>query len=238
MISRRMPRPEAPDTLESVARRSRALALAGLPLCLAVLMVSTLASSRALAGVGHRSRCLPRGARTVTSDRSARVYSVAGASSGPERTYACLFADGRTTVLGGSDGALPHSLSHISLAGTLLAYADYRFGVDSGCTGITVLDLARSRTLLTLSQVGCTIDAGFVSLGQVTDLVLSSHGSVAWIVSKGKFQAATYAVHRAETSGSTTLLDEGPAIVPGSLRLLRGVVSWQDGGHPVSANLP
>ena len=102
-----------------------------------------------------------------------------------------------------------------------------------------VVDVASRRTLLTIPQVACSVDAGIISFGDVTDLVVTYRGSVAWIVHEGGIrQATTFEVHSAQTSGTPALLDEGQAIVPGSLRLSHQIVSWENAGQRRSAHLP
>ena len=70
---------------------------------------------------------------------------------------------------------------------------------------------------------------------------MNEHGTVAWIVVRSGFGHPTKSieVHRATTSGSMALLDSGPGIAPGSLRLAPGgEVTWLDAGHSLYATLP
>jgi hypothetical protein len=140
-------------------------------------------------------------------------------------------------ALGTPGPFLRSSLSRVALAGTIVAYAEGHYGIDAGCTDIAVVDVAAKHTLRRLGHVACTIDAGFIRLGQVTDLVVTSRGSVAWIASKGKYRAQSFEVRRARSSGRSVLLDEGPEIEPESLRRSGAVVSWAKGGHRLSAPL-
>lgn len=200
---------------------------------IALALVATAGSG----ATGESTRCAPRAAHTIARDRSVRVYSLAGSSPFARRTYACLVRDGATVRLPGGQPTARDSLGNFALAETVLGYSDYSFGVDSGCTSITVLDVAHRRTLRSLAQVGCTVDAGFIRLGTVSDLVVTPRGSVAWIVSQGRRGAESFAVHTAQASRPVSLLDQGPAIVPGSLRIAGSQVSWQDGTRRLTATL-
>jgi len=130
------------------------------------------------------------------------------------------------------------SIGHVALAGTIVAYADSAHGVDTGSTGIVVVNVAARRTLLTIPGVGMFIDGCVISFRDVTDLVVTDRGSVAWIVRKGtNCRTSTFEVRGARTSGVQTLLEDGPAIVPGSLRASGQTARWESGGHLRSASL-
>lgn len=217
-----------------------------LTLLAAALLAGSLSASSAVGKAAHRSRCLPRGAQTVAIDRSVRIYSIApgieGEPAARAGSYACLFNNGRALTLvrrKPSRHARPLAhLGQVRLAGTIVAYTETQVGIDSGCTGVAVLDVASNRKLITLPAVACFVDAGFVRAGSVTDLAVGSHGAVAWIASAGRLGAESYEVHRATPSGSPELLAEGRGIVPGSLHLAPGGrVSWQDGAQIHSAPL-
>jgi hypothetical protein len=158
-------------------------------------------------------------------------------------TYACLLQRRTTLALAPRHSRRPlHHLSHINLAGTIVAFVDSQRYVGARCDVIDVSDVAKRRTVLSVSNVGCggkAPDGAFAA-----DLVVNEHGSVAWITQRVMRQAqgpaATvgFDVHTATTSG-WTLLDSGTAIVPGSLRLAPGgEVTWLDGGRPLYAMLP
>jgi hypothetical protein len=205
-------------------------------LCCAGLIALSLISARGSAQAGG-GRCFPPGAKTLARDRGVRVYSLKSSARLARLTYACLLRSGATIALQGARGAALQSLGNFALAEGTLAYSDYQHGVDSGCTGITVIDVAHRHTLLRLAQVGCTVDAGFIRLGQVSDVVVTPGGAVAWIVSTGDNRARSFQVGAARAPGSQRLLDQGPAIVPGSLRIAGAVASWQDGARRLSARL-
>ena len=68
-------------------------------------------------------------------------------------------------------------------------------------------------------------------------LVVTPVGSVAWIIREHHLGESHTRVMTARVSSGTTLLDEGPGIISGSLRLARGVLSWEDGGVERSLGL-
>lgn len=197
----------------------------------------TLALACGAGAASHATTCAPHAAHTIMRSRSVRVYSLPGASALDRRTYACLLRTGASVRLPLGRPAGFHSLANFALAESVLGYSDYSFGVDSGCTSITVLDVAHKRALRSLAQVGCTVDAGLIRLGTVSDLVVTRRGSVAWIVSRGRRGAESFEVHAAQASGPVSLLDQGPAIAPGSLRIAGSQVSWQDSTQRRTATL-
>jgi hypothetical protein len=151
---------------------------------------------------------------------------------------ACIVSAALVTGTGTAVGRGHDSIGHVVLAGRIVAYTDSTHGVDTGSTGIAVINVAARRTLLTIPGVGGFIDACVISFRDVTDLVVTDRGSVAWIVRKGaNCRTATFEVHSAHASGAQSLLEEGPAIVPGSLRVSGQTASWENGGQRRSASL-
>lgn len=203
-----------------------------------VVSAALVMGAGAAAGRGHRSRCAPAHSETVARDRDVRVYSLAGNAPGHDGTYACLLHSGSTVALVKPRRYRPDSIGHVVLAGTIVAYTDSTHGVDTGSTGVVVVNVAARRTLLTIPGVGGFIDGCFISFRDVTDLVVTDRGSVAWIVRKGaNCRTATFEVHSAHASGAQSLLEGGPAIVPGSLRVSGQTASWESGGQRRSASL-
>lgn len=189
------------------------------------------------AGANHHSTCSPAHAHTLAKDRYIRIYSLVSTPL-REGVFACVLSRGTTTALTGKAEGCCHSVGHITLNGTIVAFTESAHGVDSGCEGILVVGLVSKRTLQSISPVACWVDAGIIRSGKLTDLVVTSQGSVAWIVSESMFRRTpTYKVHSARAPGGTTLLDESASIVPGSLQLSNGVASWEDAGQRKSAQL-
>lgn len=203
-----------------------------------VVGATLVARTHVAASNGRRSRCAPAHAQTIAQDRYVRVYSLGGKASRQSGTYVCLLRSGGTVALAKPGRYGPGSIDHIALAGTIVAYTDSTHGVDTGSTDIVVVNVATRRTLLTVPGAGGFIDACVIGFREVTDLVVTYRGSVAWIVRRGAHCATgTFEVHRARTSGAAALLEEGPAIAPGSLRVSGQTVSWENGGQQKSSSL-
>lgn len=212
--------------------------IAGALFAACVVSAALAMGTGAAVGREHRSRCAPAHSQTVARDRDVRVYSLADKVSRDYGTYACLLHTGSTVALAKPRRYRPDSIGHIVLAGTIVAYTDSTHGIDTGSTDIVVVNVAARRTLFTIPGVGGFIDACVISFRDVTDLVVTDRGSVAWIVRKGaNCRTATFEVHSAHASGAQSLLEEGPAIVPGSLRVSGQTASWENGGQRRSASL-
>ncbi len=206
-----------------------------------VAITASIACAGAVAGPGRHPNCLPPHARTIAKDRDVRVYSLAGKTPTRGGTYACLLRRGTTVALAKPGRYHPFAVDHITLAGAIIAYTYSTYGVDTGSTGIATVDVASGHTLLTVPGAGGFVDACFIGFREVTDLVVTYRGSVAWIVRKGaECKTTTFEVYSAQVSGTITpaLLEEGPAIAPGSLRLSHQTVSWENAGQRRSAHLP
>jgi hypothetical protein len=207
-----------------------------------------MASSGAVATHRHLRRCLPHGAHTIALNRRVRVYSipeyVEGVRIESPGTYACLLHRGTTLALAPRHSRRPlHHLSHITLAGAIVAFVDSQTYVGARCDVIEVIDVTNRRTVLSVPNVGYGGKA--LEGADATDLVVNRHGSVAWITERwirqrgGPIAWVSFEVHSATTSGSTALLDSGTGIARGSLRLAPGgEVSWLDAGRPLYAMLP
>jgi len=185
------------------------------------------------------ANCLPPHARTLAKDRDVRVYSLARKLPIREDVYACLLGRGTAIAVGKPLRDQPTSIGHIALAGTIVAYTEATHGVDTASTDIVVLDVAKRHILLTIPRAGGFVDACIISFREVTDLLVTRLGSVAWIVRKGaRCKTSTLQVYRAQVSATApALLEEGPAIGAMSLRLADQTVSWGNGRARRSARL-
>jgi hypothetical protein len=176
----------------------------------------------------------------IAHDHAVRVYTL-GAGAGT-RVEACLAGRGtRMTLLAPAKGSRHRSLGSFAFAGTKLAYVEDQFGVDSGTLSIVVVDVARRRVLRTFGGVGGYVDAGIAGSSNVSDVVLSAKGSVAWITETHGPPATpglTVAVHAATATGAVRTLDEGPDIEAGSLTLSGGMLGWSRAGVERRAPLP
>jgi hypothetical protein len=197
-----------------------------------------IAAAGAIAGQG-RPICLPPHAQTIAKDRDVRVYSLAGKPPTHEGIYACLLRRGTTVALARDMRNYPTSIDHIALAGAIVVYTEDTHGVDTGSTDIVVVDVAGRHTLLTIPGAGGFVDACVIGFREVTDLVVTRRGSVAWIVRKGaRCKTTTFEVYSAQVSATApALLEEGPAVAPGSLRLSHQTVSWENARQRKSTRL-
>lgn len=182
-------------------------------------------------------RCPASGSRVIARGRSVRVYSLR--ARGFEVVRACMAGGPTMTLLGGPPHPGPHhSIGQFRLAGNVLAYLGTTFGVDSGSSTLNVVDVGKRRTLQEI-PVGSYVDAGIISSEAVTELLPTSHGSVAWIARRSGLHVATlYSVHVAPRAGAPSVLAEGAEIDGGSLALSGHEVSWTDAGTRHSAPMP
>jgi hypothetical protein len=163
------------------------------------------------------------GARTLASDALARVYAVGQA------VYGCAAGGGRSIRLGDTARSLKEGRAGpIAVAGTVAAYGFTRFGVDTATTEVMVRRLTDGATL---SELPASQVVGPESFQSVGSIVVKPGGAVAWIGSDTSIlgHRTRDEVHAARGS-SDSLLDSGPGIVPGSLRLDGSALSWRDGG--------
>jgi hypothetical protein len=217
----------------------------GLSLATCVVITTLIVCAGAGATPVHRHpNCFPRHAHTIAENHDVRVYSLARNSSTHEGTYACFRPRGTTVTLSKPARRRPASrlrfasIDHVALAGAIVAYAASTHAVDTGSTEIVVVDVASGRTLLT-APGGGFIDGCFIRFSDLTDLVVTSRGSVAWIMRKGAgCKTTSFEVYSAQPSGAPTLLEEGPAIAPESLRIAHHTVGWENAGQRKSAYLP
>lgn len=179
----------------------------------------TAASSSSATAV---ARCGPPGARTLAAGAQARVYKTGGA------VYACAPGSRPPVRLGTANRCLRAGrVDRTAVSGRLVAAALTRCGVDAGQAAVEVLRLPDGRALYAHGAIG---NPGPEAFSTVTDLVLSGRGRVAWIA-----RSSSILRHRTQTEvhaggpGGTRLLDSGAPVVPGSLRLSGGRVSWQHG---------
>jgi hypothetical protein len=71
----------------------------------------------------------------------------------------------------------------------------------------------------------------------ITDIRLTSHASVAWMIRNPYSDPVRYEVHKADRTTPGRLLDAGTDIVPGSLRLSGDRLRWTHGTSAHAATL-
>jgi hypothetical protein len=180
----------------------------------------------------HRSSCLPSNAHTLMTNENVRIYTLTGSRGG---TYACVFDGGHTVALA-TKAAPREAIAPIALAGTTVGYGDAFSATDVGGANVAVLDVASGHQLIDVPAT--TPPTGPESFSSVLTLVVTRGGAVAWIGRKsGVFEPTLLEVHSARSSHSASLLDQGPNIVPDSLRVSGGTVYWQNANRRAAAPL-
>lgn len=182
-------------------------------------------------GPGHSPACGPPGAHTLAADRQARVYVAAG------RVIACRRGSARRFPLGQSQTCLgAHARIHpVAVSGQLVAYAAEHCQIDTGSSLVEVLALSDGAKRVSLSA--STSPRRPESYVAVSALAFAP-GELAWIsVSASVIGGGrTVEVHVLDRRG-VRVLDSGPGIAPGRLRLGAGKLSWQRGGAWHTARL-
>jgi hypothetical protein len=217
-------------------------------LLLASVVVSALPLTPSVpAGLARHLPCPRKGAEVTASDKLVRVYSYPPTKERyppPRRTEACVIGRGTRMTL--FDPGRPHEgglhlrfAGVIALSGPIVAYSVGYHLTDTGGSDVSVADIAARRILRTLPGGG-SVDAGLLGQTTMTDFVLDPSGSAAWIDEKvGPIsgRTRTFIVRAAPLGREDNVLDEGPAIVPRSLELVAGTLSWLDAGTPRTARL-
>jgi hypothetical protein len=153
----------------------------------------------------------------------------------------CAAGGRRVWTLGGVAGGAGQApgvarLSHAVVRGRLAAYALSEMGVDTGGAAVTERRLSDGRTLV--ETPANTAPLRPESVVSVAGLVLGRDGALAWISEAHSVLggSGTVQVH-AWRRGAGRVLDAGPGVVPGSLRLRGTRLSWRHGSGVRSATL-
>jgi hypothetical protein len=221
-----------------------------------IILLGLLAgASVAAARLRHRvaPRCPPGNEGVMAAGAQVVVYK-AGTSvyepeehkfeEGPEEIFGCAHRAKRPYRLGpplyGSATSGNGGVGSITLAGPIVAY-------DVGeVPGMEALSNRRSvheiwvrnlRTGKLIHRVpnGSPAELGDVGLGDTTEIVVKSDGSVAWIVRAGDTLGGIQ-VRSVDKTGSH-LLAASSEIDPDSLALAGSTLYWMQGGKPMSAVL-
>jgi hypothetical protein len=167
-----------------------------------------------------RVSCRPGGgSTTIARSPTARLFTGADGND-----YACLYSVGRAFYLSGAEH---YEYERVHFAGPYVAYVQ---NVEGGDEAVGEMDLRNGR--LHTFEIATPIENS-VCYG-VGSLALQADGGIAWIGTNFlAFDCISppgpeIEVRRHDRRG-LRILDSGTAIVPGSLRLLRGVLSWTDG---------
>lgn len=202
----------------------------------AALVAWMLIGAAATARPTRLAKCPPPGASLIAGNGVVRVYVTAPVRIGRASAQACLVRRGtRMTLVAAStpgQSGLHKSIGMVALAGSVVAYVEGQFGIDSGCIGIRVADVATRRVLRGVPKVGCSVDAGLLRREVVTSLVVGPDGGVAWMLEREAHalrSPRTVLVYSLR-AGAPAVLDEGPDIGATSLSLSSGTLSWWHAG--------
>jgi hypothetical protein len=209
-----------------------------------VSIAATVSPGAALAvRSGRHSSCSPaEGSQTVAQDRLVRVYST-WSTTREGGIYACLYRDGHTATLVRPGADFKPGPRLFALEGTVVAYANEEWHTDWSTAQVRIDDVAtgRSRTVDAWVSRPSRYHLSVVEVKvSVTDLILTSGGTVVWICARGSpmdFERPGFErllqVDRMGLSGATTppVLDEGGAIEEQSLHRGLGTVTWIDNGR-------
>jgi len=208
-----------------------------------VLLAGAVMLAGTAAAEAKRPTCSERGGSTVVRSPSVRVFKkgddVYGCHRGPRKVFR-LGTDFSPETAGAEVGVRP-----VRVVGPLVGYSYFIRGRGASRQSLRVRDLRDGRTLRLIDY--SDPEAATVSR-RVTDLELSSTGSLAWIVAyvsstRAGTSTTRYEVRRAKGPLGRTpqradeLIDPGPDIAPQSLTVRDGTLSWMRSGQVVSAPL-
>jgi hypothetical protein len=201
-------------------------------LVVGALGLAGVAGAAGAAGTASsRPVCGPAAGRTLAGSRSARVYVVG------RRVYGCAAGGGgRRFTLGTSNLCIQSVLVQaVAVAGRLAAFGAESCGVDTGSTVVQVERLTDGRKVFTHSAASAP---GPESYTTVSAIVTDRAGDVAWVARTSSIVRHAASTTVSAAKGTTVRqLDAGAGIVPGSLRLTRTTVHWQNGSQKRSGPL-
>lgn len=193
---------------------------------------STHAASSRAASTRAARRCGPSSAKTLVADAVARIYERGG------QVFGCAQGAPRSYLLGSSSRSPRQSRAGpVALAGRVAAYGLSSYGVDTVSAAVVVRRLSDGKQLRDDGAV--TRPSGPESFDAVERVVLKRDGSIAWTASARSViseHVSELEVNRDDARGRA-LLDSGPRIATGSLRLRGSRLTWRDGSATRSATL-
>jgi hypothetical protein len=192
---------------------------------LALASIALLAAAPAAPARAPRDRCAVKRTHTVLQNSYVRLYegrpSVDDMGNDRIATYACYRKTGRSTRLDDQS-----SIEQPRLAGKWIAYIeDSQRGIDDERLTVTVYQVRGNYQTVRLAYGYDTQEPA------VRSLVLASNGAAGWIATddeEGTVYWQVGTVGAANVYG--TVLDSGADIVPDSLRLSAGTLSWTRAG--------
>jgi hypothetical protein len=190
--------------------------------------------------------------RTLRTARRLRVYQVLPRPPREpviyDKTYALWLPSRRVTALGDKweEGFSEPGLARITLSGEYVAYAltgtgVFRDEIDEGLGWqiwrLNVKTGRREKVRREHKCVAADLSEGWDAPG-VSDLVATSHGTLAWIFGSYNTFPTSYRVcELPPRSTSPLLLASSPAIAPKSLAIAASQLSWVEAGQRRSAPL-
>jgi hypothetical protein len=179
----------------------------------------------------------------IAADPQARVYVAANAYDGAE-LYGCVNGSRRSYGLGPVAATRTTKYMETSyggtrgvvLAGSFVAYEEIdRPSVGLSHWGVVVRDLRGGRAVRD-EPTGPEGKIDAFGIGPTTGLLLTSNGSVAWIVTTILPEEGGYQLRSVGATGNR-LLARGPDIRPSSLALAGSTLYWTQGGTPMPTAL-
>jgi hypothetical protein len=225
-----------PPRMARRSDRGRRAVARSVAACTAALIASVGFPGTTLAETKHaRSRCAVYRCTTLARDAQVRVVQVR-ARHQIERGYQSTFAEWlpgrRTTPLGDRLGTTTAvNLGPLALSGRFVAYALQSIAKEGPSSWRVCRLDARSGRRESVEAVGPAENAYEPGAPGVTDVVVTSAGSVAWLAGGAGAHPGVYTVFElARGSMTPTALATGPGIMPGSLAAVPGHLYWTEGG--------
>jgi hypothetical protein len=160
------------------------------------------------------------GSVTIAQDRRARLFTGADGND-----YACLYSVGRTFYLSGGEH---YEYRLVRFSGPYVAYVQ---NIEASDDNVGEMDLRNGR--LRTFEIATPIENSVCY--RVGSLALKADGAIAWIGTNFLDPACPSPPGpeievRSHDRRGLRVLDRGSGIAPGSLHLLKGVLSWTDAG--------
>ena len=181
--------------------------------------------------------CATAHGKTVLSTATSRVYKTWGVDEvgGDRYAYACRFG-GRAIALGASSGDPDGTTQQFQLAGPYVSFVSYINNESGLVEHVGVVDLRGfGRTVRSAAPSTSEDTYGFAAKP-----LLTARGSSAWVAYDCGHQDRTcgrpYEVWIADRAGKRRV-DHGSGMVPASLALTGGGVSWTHHGVRRSAHI-
>jgi hypothetical protein len=189
------------------------------PLAVLTAAAALAASLAGPATADAANRCTTQAERgkVVAQSSSAVVWSTGSRDDLNLYLHACRLKDQRVFRLPGQNGGDTETLKTFRLSGRHLAWVTVNNepAADQSQSSVSVLDL-KTRKRVVNEYAG--LDPESHSSTEVTALVLSARGAVAWIT-RGTGEVDDYSVHALAPGSQATVLDRGKDIALRSLAL-------------------